>query len=108
MGQIYDISSRITNELPMVKVTNEIVVTVNNRKSVVLNIQAMIKEQEKKSKEGEYDEMAFMNKALGMLVGPKNIKTIDALDLPLPEYKVVYEAIMGAATGTYNMDTPSK
>lgn len=100
MGQMIDISSRITNELPMVKITDEIIATVNNRKSVILNIQLLVKEQEKKAMESEeYDEMAFMDKILAMLIPAKVAKAINDLDLPLPEYKIVYEAIMEAATG---------
>ena len=34
---------------------------------------------------------------------------IEAMDLPLPEYKEMYNAIMGVATGTYGEeDTPSR
>lgn len=108
MSNIIDISSKITNQLPIVKITDDIVATVNNRKSVILNMQLMIKEQEKKSKEsdGEYDEMAFMDKVLDMLTSPKIVKAINELDLPLPEYKIVYETIMNAATGAGG-ETPS-
>ena len=35
MSNIIDISSRITNQLPMVKITDDIIVTVNNRKNTV-------------------------------------------------------------------------
>lgn len=101
MSNIIDISSKITNQLPMVRITDEIVVTVNNRKSTILNMQLMVKEQEKKSKknDGEYDEMAFMGKVISMLVGQKSTDSIEELDLPLPEYKLVYQAIMASATG---------
>lgn len=97
----YDISHRITNELPVVKISDDIIATVNNRKSTILNMQAMVKEQEKKSKKNndEYDEMAFMEKILTMLTSQKTVDSINELDLPLPEYKIVYNAIMAAATG---------
>jgi hypothetical protein len=102
-NNIIDISKQITNSLPMVRVTEDIVATVNNRKSTILNMQLMVREQENKSKKksdkGEYDEMAFMEKVLEMLIGKKTAKEINDLDLPLPEYKIVYEAVMAAATG---------
>lgn len=104
MAKIIDISGKITNELPMMKITNDILVTVNNRKSVILNIQAMALEVEKKAKnsnDSTYDQLAFMQKALGMLVGEKNAKAIDDLDLPMPEFRKVYESIMAVASGTY-------
>jgi PBP1b-binding outer membrane lipoprotein LpoB len=104
-----DISSKITNQLPVVKITDEIIATVNNRKSTILNMQLMVKESQKKAKENndEYDEMAFMEKTLEMLTSPKTVKAINELDLPLPEFKIVYEAIMNAATGQSQEDTPS-
>lgn len=50
-----------------------------------------------------------MQKALGMLVGQENAEKIEALDLPMPEYSAVYQAIMGVASGTYEEETtPSK
>lgn len=50
MANMIDISKMITNELPVVKITDDIVVTVNNRKSTILNIQAMAIEVDKKRK----------------------------------------------------------
>ncbi len=101
MSNIIDISSKITNQLPIVKITDSIVATVNNRKSTILNMQLMIKEQEKKSKKNneEYDELAFMEKVIAMLTSKALVDSINELDLPLPEYKMVYHAIMAAATG---------
>ncbi len=100
MAQIIDITKRITNELPMVKITDDIVVTVNNRKNTILNMQAMVQEVQKKSKDGTFDEVGLMTKSLEMLIGAKATKEVEDMDLPLPEYKVVYQAVMAAATGS--------
>lgn len=114
MAQIYDISMKITNELPKLTITEQLTVTINNRKSTVLNIQAMQKQMELKAKkaaqkgeEYEEDSMAFMTKSLEQLVGAKNVKEIEDMDLPLPEYKEVFQAIMSIATGTYG-ETPTE
>ena len=99
MAQIIDISSRITNELPLVKISDDLTITVNNRKNTILNVQAMVAEFEKKAKEDpELNEVVMIGKAIEMLAGAKSAKAIE--DLPMPEYKVVYHAIMAAATGT--------
>lgn len=106
MAKIYDISMKITNELPAMKITDEILVTVNNRHSTILNIQAMIMEAEKK----ESDETEIMDKALNLLIGEKKTEEINALDLPINEFKEVYAAIMKVAQGI-DIDaeeTPSK
>ena len=64
-------------------------------------MQLMIKEVEKKAKKAgdEYDELAFMDKILSMLIGQKSLDSINEMDLPLPEYKIIYSAIMASATG---------
>lgn len=112
MAKMYDISMMVTNELPIIKITDDIVVTVNNRKSTILNIQAMALEAERKAN-NEPDsiednaEFKQMQKALAMLVGQDNAEKIDALDLPIDEYKKVYESIMKVAQGM-EPETPSK
>jgi PBP1b-binding outer membrane lipoprotein LpoB len=105
--KVIDISMKITNQLPMIRITDDLVVTVNNRKNTILNVQAMATEAEKK-KDND-NEMEFMTKALEMLIGKESADKIEAMDLPLPEYKEMYNAIMGVATGTYGEEkTPSK
>ena len=50
-----------------------------------------------------------MVKALEMLVGKEAADKIEDMDLPLPEYKEMYNTIMSVATGTYGEEqTPSK
>lgn len=103
--KVIDISMKITNQLPMIRITEDLVVTVNNRKNTILNIQAMAQEAE--SKENK-DDMAFMIKGLEMLVGKDASDKIEALDLPIPEYKEMYNTIMQVAMGTYGEEqTPS-
>lgn len=109
MGQMIDISSKITNQLPVVKITDEIVVTVNNRKSTILNVRAMVNENEIKVKKGaEVSETEFMSKGLSMLIGEKNANAIEEMDLPLPEYKEVFNTIMAVAGGTYGQTPITK
>lgn len=103
--KVIDISMKITNQLPMIRITEDLVVTVNNRKSTILNIQAMAQEAENKENK---DDMAFMIKGLEMLVGKDASDKIEALDLPIPEYKEMYNTIMQVAMGTYDEEqTPS-
>lgn len=111
MGQIIiDISSRITNELPMVKITEGLVVTVNNRKNTILNMQAMVNEATKKAQKGDgtFDETAVMDKSLNILIGEKATKEIGAMNLPIPEFKLIYQAIMAAATGSSMEDVEKR
>ena len=108
MGQLIDISGKITNELPCVKITDEIVVTINNRRTNILNIQCMVEEVDRKNEENgdSFNEMTFMNKALELLIGAGKTREINELDLPFPEYKEVYNTIFNVATGQHE-ETPS-
>lgn len=118
MGKIYDISSKITNELPKVMITEDILVTVNNRKQTILNVRALANEIERKSeklradgKDDKAEELqnSFIAETLKMLVGDKHAEAIEALDLPFPEYQAIYHAIMAVAQGEDpNVETPSK
>lgn len=111
MAKIYDISARITNELPTMKISDDLIVTVNNRKNTVLNVLAMTKEAEKKREEENDAEADFkmMQKALSMLIGAKNAKAVDDMDLPVNEYAYLFKAVMAAAQGEEpeDMDNPT-
>lgn len=107
--KVIDISMKITNQLPMIRITEDLVVTVNNRKNNILCVQAMASEAEKKVGEDGDNGIGFMVKALEMLVGKEAADKIENMDLPLPEYKEMYNTIMSVATGTYGEEqTPSK
>lgn len=105
MAKIYDISMKITNELPKMQITDDLIVTVNNRHSTILNIQAMLMEAEK----NDDTEAMTMDKALTLLIGQKSTEKINAMDLPINEYKTVYEAVMKVAQGIdiESEDTPT-
>lgn len=106
--KVIDISMKITNQLPMIRITEDLVVTVNNRKNNILCVQAMASEAEKKACEDGDNGIGFIVKA-EMLVGKEAADKIENMDLPLPEYKEMYNTIMSVATGTYGEEqTPSK
>lgn len=108
MGKMIDISSKITNQEPVVKITDDIIVTVNNRKQTMLNIQAMLREYEKKAEKDaeKYSEIVFIEKAMQMLVGTTNAKKIEELNLPVPEYKLIYNTIMETVSAEVDEETP--
>lgn len=108
MSKVYDISSKITNSRPTIKITDDIICEVNNRKSAILSIQAMFKEAEKK----KLRESEIVEKALVILLGDDNAAKIEQLNLPFPEYMEVYHSVIALAQGedpTEEQDkTPSK
>lgn len=105
MAKMYDISMKITNELPVLKITEDIVATVNNRKKTILNVMAMVNETEKKKKDVSANEQNteedfnMMQKALEMLIGEKHVKELEEMNLPVDEYSEVFSAVMQVAQG---------
>lgn len=102
--QSYNLSQYLTNELPIAKLTDDLTVTINNRYSNMMSIQAMAKEAQGKAA----DDDKFMKKVLEMLVGKKSAAEIEKMNLPLPEFTKIYQALMHIASGDYNEgNTPS-
>ncbi len=95
MSKVYDISAKITNSRPTIKITKDIICEVNNRKSAILSIQAMYKEAAKKKTE----EKVIVEKALALLLGNDNAEKLEKLDLPFPEYMEVYHSVVALAQG---------
>ena len=95
-----DISAKITNKLPAVKISDDLIITVNNRKSNMLAVRAMVTESQKVEENGgEADELKLMDSVLRTLTNAKTVDEINKLDLPLPEYKLVFNAVNAACSG---------
>lgn len=102
MAKMYDISAKITNELPTLKITEDIIVTINNRKNNVLSVQAMLKEREQNKTDEETDtarQLENVKRGLELLVGVKNAKAIEQLDLPINEYTTIFQTVTKIAQG---------
>lgn len=102
---VYDISARITNALPSLKVTEDLVVTINNRHKNIMAIRALEEENERKNEEDKASEFEIIRKSLELLVGHNKAKIIEELDLPFNEYKELRTAIMEIAiTGSLSSE----
>lgn len=102
---VYDISARITNALPSLKVTEDLVVTINNRHKNIMAIRALEDENERKNEEDKASEFEIIRKSLELLVGKEKAKIIEELDLPFNEYKELRTAIMEIAiTGSLSSE----
>ncbi len=95
MSKFYDISKKVTNELPTLKIADGLIVTVNNRKSNVLK--AMAAEEKKGDK--EQDNFTVMSESLALLIGRESAQKVESMDLPISEYIMLYKTIMSMAMG---------
>lgn len=100
----YDITSKITNELPTIKITDDLICTINNRKTNVLTVLAKVKEDGQNK-----DNFETIEEAMKLLVGEKSAKAIENMDLPAPEYVYLFKCVMAVAQGReIEEQTPSK
>lgn len=87
-----DISAKISNEKPTIKIAEGKIYEVNNSKNNIL-----LMDQKIKNKKG--NETELMDDIIKHLLGEKAFKEIDAMNLPMPAYKAIYIGVMAAVSG---------
>lgn len=94
MARPFDIIERLKqkNEKPILKITEDLVVTIDNSKTTVLSVEALMR-----SSNEEDSLLDNADKMLGMLIGSKNVKAINKLDLSMSAYQDLVSAIVSIA-----------
>ena len=106
----YNLRGKISNQLPVVVITDDLTVSVNNRVDNMLLVRKYINDKQKEIAEADIkraageeapdiEETELMYGTLNLLVGKSNSEKVRELNLPIPEFKMVYTAIMAAAQG---------
>ncbi len=93
MSKIIDISAKLTNERPKIKVAEGKEFEVDDRKNTVIKMNQMIKS------DSDVNDVEFIDSMLELLLGKKAVKEIEALDLPFSQYKILMIAVMAAVSG---------
>ena len=89
----FSLKDKISNEKPVIEITDDLTVTVNNSFKKVLAMQELLASNEYKS---DVERMAGV---LETLLDKKDVKSINDLDLPFNEYLTIVKAVIAAATG---------
>ncbi len=92
MGKTIDISAHLTNERPTLKLSEDKVYKVNDRKSTMILIN-------QKMKESDMNDIEEIDKVLKALLGEKAVKEIDELDPPFSFYQKILTGCLAAVTG---------
>src|SRR5690625_7707544 len=92
MSKVIDITSKLTNDRAKVKITDDIVVEVDNSKNAIFEVDKIIADE-------SITEIEGIDIALKRLVGEKSFEEIDKLNLTITDYQTVFVAIMAAAMG---------
>jgi hypothetical protein len=91
MAKVYDISHKITNERPTLKLGEGKVYEIDDSKNTMLLLG-------QKMKQGSED-IEVLDDIVKMTLGEKAAKEIDAMKLSVSSYQSIVIAIMAAAAG---------
>lgn len=95
MSKCIDISSKLTNEKPVIKIAEGKEYEIDNSKNTMMKVNQIF------TKEGQ-NEIAMMDNAIEMLLGKKAFKEINEMNLSVSSYKTIFTAIMaGVSDQTY-------
>ncbi|BFH16502.1 hypothetical protein J6TS7_31070 [Paenibacillus dendritiformis] len=91
MAKTIDITSRLTNERPVLKLGEGKEYPIDNRKNTVLAIQAKM----------DAGDGSNMDEVLEMMLGKEAVKEINESDISFADYQVIFIA---ALAGAMNQD----
>lgn len=91
MAKTIDITSRLTNERPVLKLGEGKEYPIDNRKNTVFQIQA-------KMDEGG-DGTAYIDEVLELALGKEAVKEINESDISFADYQIIFVAALAGATG---------
>lgn len=91
MAKTIDISGRLTNERPKLKLGKDLVFEVDNRKNTIFLVDTIAESR-------DLDDNQKMSDVLGLLLGEEAVQQIEKLDLSFAAYQYVFIAAMATAT----------
>src|SRR5690606_26902818 len=89
MSKVYDISAKLTNERPKIKLAEDKIYEVDDRKNTILKMSQKIQN-------ADIDDREFIDEMIEMLLGEKAAKEIDEMNLSIKDYQTIVIAIMAA------------
>lgn len=92
MPKVIDISAKLTNERPKLKLAEDKIYEIDDRKNTILKLN-------QKMKGGSIEDLAFIDEIVELTLGKKAAKEIDAMDLSMTAYQNIMLAIMAAVMG---------
>lgn len=89
MSKIIDISAKLTNERPKIKISEDKIYEIDDRKNTILKMYQMFRD-------GDVNDIEMMDEVIKMLLGEKAAKEIDEMSLSIKNYQTIVIAIMAA------------
>ena len=94
MSKVIDISARLTGDKPTLKLSEDMVYTVNNRKSAILILN-------QKMKNADLNDIEEVDEILTVLLGKEAVDEINELD---PTFAGFQAIMMGALAAVMDQD----
>ncbi|MGN9165712.1 hypothetical protein ACTNDY_10610 [Tissierellaceae bacterium HCP3S3_D8] len=92
MSKIIDISAKLVNERPKLKLADDKIYEIDDRKNTILKMN-------QKMNNADLDDLDFIDDMLKMLLGEGPTKEINEMNLSMSNYRAIIIAIMAAITG---------
>lgn len=92
MAKTIDISAKLTSERPKLKLAEDKIYEIDDRKNTILKLT-------QKMKSADIEDIAFIDEIIEMTLGKKVAKEIDKLELSMIDHQNIMIAIMAAVTG---------
>jgi hypothetical protein len=92
MSKIIDISAKLTNERPKLKLAEDKIYEIDDRKNTIILLNQKIQET-------DVNDVNAIDEMISVVLGEKAAKEIDEMNLPMAAYQSIMIAIMAAVTG---------
>jgi len=92
MSKVIDISGKLTNERPKIKLSEDKIYEIDDRKNTILKMN-------QKLQNADIDDIEVIDEMVEMLLGKEAAKEIDGMNLSIASYQAIFIAIMAAITG---------
>ena len=92
MSKVIDISAKLTNERPQLKLEEDKIYDIDDRKNTILILNQKIQDV-------DMSNLEAIDDVIKITLGEKAAKEIDAMDLSISAYQSILVAIMAAVMG---------
>ncbi len=92
MSKIIDISAKLTNERPQLKLAEDKIYDIDDRKNTIILLN-------QKMQNADLNDLNVMDAMIATVLGEKAAKEINDMNLPIVAYQSILIAIMAAVTG---------
>lgn len=92
MSKIIDISAKLTNERPRLKLAEDKIYDIDDRKNTIILLN-------QKMQGSDTNDIDAIDEMIGVVLGEEAAKEINEMNLPMAAYQSIMIAIMAAVTG---------